>query len=413
MRAVPDDEPFAPPDAALRDPERLAALGATGLSAERPSEVLDHVARVAARLLDAPVALISLVDDERQVFAGRASERGPIGTRRQTPLSHSLCQYVVADGAPVVVADAVHDRRTRDHPAVRDLEVRAYAGVPLTTADGVTLGVLCAIDDAPHAWAPDDVARLRELASVAAAELRRRIAEAALHESQERLALIFARAAVGLSEVGPDGRFLRVNDELCRIVGHTPGEMAQLTVADVTHPDDVPRSVNAVAAVLAEGGSVRLEKRYRRPDGSLVSAESVVTRLDGGAGGERTLLAVTADLTARRQAETALRESEARFRQLADNVSEMFWLLELGPTLLESRVIYMNPAYTRVTGRAREEVYAAPVLGMAHARGARGPSARARDRAGGGRRRAAHGGVPAHHRGRRGAGGAEPHVPDP
>ncbi len=189
-----------------------------------------------------------------------------------------------------------------------------------------------------------------------------RTTEAALRESQTHLALLFSRAAVGLSELAPDGRFLRVNAELCRIVGRTPDEMTAVTFADVTHPDDVVRSVTAVSSVFAAGGSVRLEKRYLRPDGTAVVAESVVSLLEPEAGGEPSLLAVTTDLTAWRAAEAALRESEARFRQLADNVSEMFWLVELGPTLMDSRVIYVNPAYTRITGRPLASVDDTPVL---------------------------------------------------
>jgi PAS domain S-box-containing protein len=177
------------------------------------------------------------------------------------------------------------------------------------------------------------------------------------------LALLFGQATVGLSEIAADGRFLRVNAELCRIVGRSLETIATLTVPDVTHPDDVVRSLSAVGSVLAHGGSVRLEKRYLRPDGTTVVAESVITRLEPMPGAEPTLLAVTTDLTAWRAAEAALRESEMRFRQLAENVSEMFWLLDLGPTLEESQVIYMNPAYVRITGRSLDEIHAAPAWG--------------------------------------------------
>lgn len=140
-------------------------------------------------------------------------------------------------------------------------------------------------------------------------------------DAEARLALVFERALVGLSEIGPDGRFLRANPELCRIVGRTADEMRQLTIVDVTHPDDVPPSLAGAARVLREGGSATLEKRYRRPDGSVVVAQSSITRLDAP-GQPPVLLAVTVDLTARRAAEAALRESEARLRSLADELEQ-------------------------------------------------------------------------------------------
>ena len=128
-------------------------------------------------------------------------------------------------------------------------------------------------------------------------------AESAQRESEAQLALIFERAMVGLSEINPDGRFVRANPELARIVGRTPDELRLATVADVTHPDDVEASLKAARSVLESGIPETLEKRYRRPDGTAVWAQSSVTRLDGSAFRGPRLLAVTVDLSARRQIE--------------------------------------------------------------------------------------------------------------
>jgi PAS domain S-box-containing protein len=152
----------------------------------------------------------------------------------------------------------------------------------------------------------------------------RRRAEEALRGSRGRLATIFARAAVGLSELSADGRFLEANDELGRLLGRTREELLRLTIADVTHPDDMPRSVQTVAEVLETGAVRSLDKRYARPDGTWVWAQSTISRIEG-ADGEPRILAVTADLTARRDAEERLRESEARFRTLAQTLPQLVW----------------------------------------------------------------------------------------
>jgi PAS domain S-box len=154
---------------------------------------------------------------------------------------------------------------------------------------------------------------------------QRKRAEAAVRQGEEQLAMLFERALVGLSEIAPDGRFVRVNPELSRIVGRSTEALLGMTIADVTHPDDVGPSLEAAARVLAQGGSATLEKRYRRPDGTLVVAQSSLTRLEPQPGGEPRLLAVTVDLTARRQAEAARRESEAQMRAIADLVPDLLW----------------------------------------------------------------------------------------
>ncbi len=150
-------------------------------------------------------------------------------------------------------------------------------------------------------------------------------AVAARHESEARLAMFFERALVGLSEIASDGRFLQANAELGRILGRSPDALRQVSIADVTHPDDVAPSLAAALLVLQTGASAALEKRYRRPDGTQVMAQSSLTRLDPLDGGEPRLLAVTVDLTARRQAREALQESEARIRAIANLVPDLLW----------------------------------------------------------------------------------------
>ncbi|WHQ68621.1 PAS domain S-box protein [Methylorubrum extorquens] len=141
-------------------------------------------------------------------------------------------------------------------------------------------------------------------------------------QSEEQVAAMFANAAVGLSQVAQDGRFLRANDELCRILGRTRDEVLGLTIVDVTHPDDVPPSLAAASEALRTNQPASLDKRYRRPDGTLVWANSRIKPLQSGLRHPSTLLVVTADLTDRRAAEERLRESEERL-QLAVDVGRL------------------------------------------------------------------------------------------
>ncbi len=175
----------------------------------------------------------------------------------------------------------------------------------------------------------------------------RRSTDEALRRSEARLSALFARAAVGLSELTLEGRFFRVNDELCRILGRTREEVVGLSVADVTHPDDLAASRNAIEQALRTGETVALDKRYRRPDGTHVWANSGITIVLGDDGEERHFLAVTADLTVRRETEAALRESEARFRLMADAVPQIVWITDA-----DGRVEFFNRQWTDYTGDA-------------------------------------------------------------
>jgi serine phosphatase RsbU (regulator of sigma subunit) len=166
----------------------------------------DRYARLVRRSLRTPVALVSLVEAERQVFPGAVGLPEPWQTERGTPLSHSFCQHVVADRAPLVVSDARQDERVRDNPAIRDLDVVAYAGWPLTDHTGDVVGSLCAISDEPREWTDDDLEVLADLAAACSTELAERglrdagarslrLAESMAHRSRVLLALSEALSA--------------------------------------------------------------------------------------------------------------------------------------------------------------------------------------------------------------------------
>lgn len=174
---------------ALDDPDRLAELAATGLLDSEPDESFDRLTRMVIRLLDVPVSLISLVDNRRQFFKSQHGLPAPVAEKRQTPLTHSFCQLVVKEGAPLAVTDAPNDPRVCDNLAIPDLGVIAYLGVPLITASGHILGSLCAIDTKPRQWTDDDQRLLIDVAAIVMTEiaLTEEISRRRAAESQQQL----------------------------------------------------------------------------------------------------------------------------------------------------------------------------------------------------------------------------------
>ncbi len=231
----------------------------------------------------------------------------------------------VRAGETVMLQDTLFPR-TRDGRPEDAWFTLSYS--PIRDADGSIPGILLVIVEAT----------------------RQHRAEGALRQSEERLAAIFANAAVGLSELAQDGRFLRANDEICRLLGRPREEVLRLSILDVTHPDDVPPSLDAVAEVLRRNRPVSLDKRYLRPDGTFVWANSRVQVLHHATGQPSTLLAVTADLTERRAAEARLRESEAQFRALANLVPVILWRSDAKGTSHSQ-----NQSYLDYSGQTAEE----------------------------------------------------------
>ncbi|MDA0185666.1 SpoIIE family protein phosphatase [Solirubrobacter phytolaccae] len=157
-----------------------------GLDATTGDPALDRLARLAARLLGVPVALVSLVDVDAQSFPGQSGLDPESPFARGTPLSHSFCKTVVATRAAVATEDARLDARFAGNLAIRDLGAIAYAGWPLVTAGGEALGALCAIDTKPRTWSADDLDTLHDLADAAVAELEGRAARILAEEALAR-----------------------------------------------------------------------------------------------------------------------------------------------------------------------------------------------------------------------------------
>ena len=191
--------------ATLADPARLAALEATALLDTPAEAAFDRLTRLASRLLGAPVALVSLVAEDRQFFKSCIGLPEPWASSRETGLSHSFCQHAVELREPLVISDAREHPLVRDNAAIQDLGVIAYAGIPLVTGDGHVLGSFCVIDHRPRDWRADEIATLRDLAAAALTEIELR---ATLEQAEA------ARAEAAAANRARDEFLARVSHEL-------------------------------------------------------------------------------------------------------------------------------------------------------------------------------------------------------
>ncbi len=154
----------------------------------------------------------------------------------------------------------------------------------------------------------------------------RRLFEATLQESDERLRNTFEQAAVGLAHLSLDGRYLRVNQKLCSIIGYEPSELLSMSVQQITHPDDYAAEQTLMEEMLAgKHTTYCVEKRAFHKNGSLVWVNRTVSLARDRANRPKYFIAVVEDITQRKQAEKALIDSEARYRDLFENSPISLW----------------------------------------------------------------------------------------
>ncbi len=158
----------------LRSADRLADLFETGLMDSGPEPGFDRLTRLTCKLLDAPMSLVSLVDDTRQYFKSQVGLPAALAKSRQTPLTHSLCRHVVESDQVLIIGDISQSALACNNPVVEELSVLSYVGVPVRSAAGRTLGSLCAIDNKSRRWTEDELDTLVELAGAVETEIRLR-----------------------------------------------------------------------------------------------------------------------------------------------------------------------------------------------------------------------------------------------
>lgn len=159
------------------DAQRIKVLWQYEILDTVPEEVFDDLTELAARICEAPIALITLVDENRQWFKSKVGV-----SINETSRDISFCGHAIEQSDLFIVPDATLDKRFAENPLVKsDPKIRFYAGAPLITPDGHALGTLCVIDKVPRELRPDQKQALRVLArhTMTQLELRRHSRELA------------------------------------------------------------------------------------------------------------------------------------------------------------------------------------------------------------------------------------------
>jgi PAS domain S-box-containing protein len=344
---------------ALTDPGRLAALRQIELLDTPAEAVFDRLARLAARLLDAPVALMSLIDQDRQFFKASVGLPEPWASARETPVADSMCRHVLASGQPLVVRDARWDELGHDNRFMGELGAVAYLGIPLLLSSGHVLGSFCVVDRRPRDWTRDDVASLTDLAVMVMDEIElrvdleaRELADAALAQHNQHLwgALEAVPDAVAISTTNKDRqgpRIVHANRAFCELTGYRAEELVGGSLRIVQCPEAAESVYDSIAGWLESGALWTRETVAHRKDGTEYVSRWQIAPLRDGNGQITHWVSTQRDVGAHRQLEQRLADIEASFQSVLERVPAVVYTLNPGPP---NEFTYVSPQVEALLG---------------------------------------------------------------
>ncbi|WNV75556.1 SpoIIE family protein phosphatase [Geodermatophilus sp. DSM 44513] len=308
------------------------------------SPAVDRLAELAARLLGAQAAQVSLLDDVQSVAAVAGLPPGRTG--RETELPQAMCTLTAGGGDVLAIGDARSDERVSHLPPVVAGQVTAYLGVPLTDGERHVVGTLCVHDPLPREWSGTDVATLRQLAASVVTELE----YLALTGEYERQHLRW-RLAMDAGGVGTFDWDLRTgelvwDDPMLAIFGYTAEEFDGTITAfnRRLHPDDLPRVGEAVRTCIETCSDFEAEYRVVRPAGDTRWVQARGRALAGPDGTAVRMVGAAYDTTEDRT-------GQVRVSRVLEAMPAGFYSLDH-----EWRFTHVNAEAERLLGRNRDEL---------------------------------------------------------
>lgn len=242
------------PEIPANEGDRLAALERYNVLDTLPEQEYDDLTQLAADICDVPIALISLIDQDRQWFKSRVGIDAS-----ETPRDISFCGHAVAANAALNVPDATQDPRFSDNPlVVNDPNIRFYAGFPLITPDHYTLGTLCVIDRQPKDLSPKQIQQLEALSRlvISQLELRRNNVTSQLFTS------VFQSSTDAIITNTLEGIISRWNPAATNLFGHTETEAIGQPIQQLI-PSQCFEDEQLILERFREGGQVENSKIVR------------------------------------------------------------------------------------------------------------------------------------------------------
>ena len=272
---------------------RLDALRRYNLLQSDADPAFDELVRLATQVCDAPIALISIIDERRQLIRASAGT-----TLSELPRDVSPCARAILGSDVLVVPDLAADTRFAQSPIVTGHPyVRAYAGAPLVTHDGHVLGTLCVMDHMPRPFSPRQKQGLAVLARQVMTQIELRWQVRERIESEARYRALFEYTPDGILIADDRSYYLDANRAMCRMLGYARDQLIGLHAADIVAPAEIEH-IDPALQQIASRADYRREWLFKRRDGTTFPADVLVTTMPDGR-----LLALVRDVTERKKLE--------------------------------------------------------------------------------------------------------------
>lgn len=326
------------PPAPIPDNERkrLEAIASNPWVQARQDSWTDHLVRSAAALAGCPIALVSVVDDQRQWFRARVG----LGAE-ETPREQAFCAFTILGDDPLIVEDATQDPRFSDNPLVTsDPRIRFYAGIPIRDVNGLTLGSFCVIDTVPRRLSAEQIQGLESLAQMLA-----------MHNSAARRHEAILDASLDtIVTIDAESQVREFNRSACEMFGYTSEEAIGASLTELIVPPSFRDAHKAGMRRYLETGDgpvlgKRIEITAMRKGGELFPVELAISPIQV----ERQpyFTAFIRDLSETHELNRDLRLTRFTVDKSRDSV---FWVGA------DARFTYVNEAASQSLGYSQEEL---------------------------------------------------------
>lgn len=241
---------------------RLDALLKYNILDTLPEDEFDRLTQLASIICGVPIALISLIDENRQWFKSKVGLDA-----QETPRDISFCQYSIGGNSIFEVEDATKDERFLSNPLViENPNIRFYAGYPLIDPEGYALGTLCVIDRQARKLMPAQQQALTLLAN----EVVSQIVSRKKNAEKDKLETLFNLSIDMICVAGTDGYFKKINPAFTLTLGWTIDELLAKPFFEFIHPDDVTATFNEIEKLSHGEKTVGFENRFITKNGDYI-----------------------------------------------------------------------------------------------------------------------------------------------
>jgi len=313
----------------VEEARRLAALRELGVLDTPAVPAVDAIAQTAAQLCGVPIALISLIDAQRQWFKSNLGLSGI----DETPRDVAFCDHAIRDDALFEVFDSALDARFAANPLVTGRpDIRFYAGAPIVLPGGERIGTVCVIDRVPRRLDEHQRKMLQSLAAIVGAMLAQRrqllATTSQLAESELRVRRLYEATPAILHSIGPDGCLLHVSDRWLALMGYERHEVIGRPSSDFLTPASQAYARDVVLPMFFRTGRCdRVEYQFMRRDGATIDVLLSATLERDEQGSIARSLAVLEDVTVTKLLEKELGRTHAHLDAVVDNMPALvgYW----------------------------------------------------------------------------------------